>query len=89
MLQKLKDKYNHRKWSIYLFYDGVLIKKLKISENTKPEKESYFINVYGHKHLFGKHKVSLMVKPTLLLKTDEKKKKTYWGVVDVRGVEVK
>lgn len=89
MLQKLKDKWNHRKWTIYLFYDGVLIKKLRIDENTHPEQETYFIKVYGHKHLFGKNIISLMVKPTLLLKTDESKKKTYWGVIDERGVVVK
>ena len=89
MLQKLKDKWKHRKWTIYLFYDGVLIKKLKIDENTKPEKETYFIKVYGHKHIFGKNIISLVVNPVRVLKTDEKHKKTYWGVKDEIGVEVK
>lgn len=89
MLQKLKYKLKHRKWTIYLFYNGVLIKKLKISENTKPEKETYFIKVYGHKNIFGKNIVSLMVRPTLMLKNEEKKKKTYWGVIDELGVEIK
>jgi len=29
-----------------------------------------------------------MVRPTRLLKTDEKKKKTYWGVCFEKGVDV-
>lgn len=89
MLEKIKDKWKHRKWTIYLFYDGLLIKKLKIDENTKPEKEVFYINVYWHKKLFGKNKVSLVVRPNRILKTDEEKKKTYWGVIDELGVEIK
>ena len=89
MFKKLKEKWKHRKWTMYLFYNGYLIKKLKIKENTSPYKETYFIRVYGHRHLFGKNIVSLMVTPKLLLKTDEKNKKTYWGVIDEMGVEIK
>lgn len=76
-------------WTLYLFYDGKLIKKLKVHGSTPIAEQTYFIKVYGHKKLFGKNIVGLMVQPTRLLKTDEDKKKTYWGVVDVKGVEIK
>lgn len=89
MLKKIKDKWEHRKWTIYLFYNGMLIKKLKINENTEPNKELYFIKVYGHKNLFGKNIVSLMVRPIRVLNTDEKRKRTYWGVAHELGVEIK
>ena len=88
MLDKLKYKWLHRKWNLYLFYDGVMIKKLRIDENTDITKQVYYIKVIGHKHLFGKNKINLMVQPIRLLKTDEDKKKTYWGVKNYLGVDV-
>lgn len=76
----------NKKWTIYLFYNGICIKKLKI--DGKKEIETMYIRVYGHKKLFGKWAVGLMVEPKKLLKTDEDKKKTYWGVVFERGVDL-
>lgn len=75
-----------KKWTIYLFYNGICIKKLKI--DGKKEIETIYIRVYGHKKLFGKWIVGLMVEPKKLLKTDEDKKKTYWGVVFEKGVDL-
>lgn len=76
----------NKKWTIYLFYNGICIKKLKI--DGKKNIETMYIRVYGHKKLFGKWIVGLMVEPKKLLKTDEDKKKTYWGVVFERGVDL-
>ncbi len=76
----------NKKWTIYLFYNGICIKKLKI--DGKKEIETMYIRVYGHKKLFGKWIVGLMVEPKKLLKTDEDKKKTYWGVVFEKGVDL-
>lgn len=76
----------NKKWTIYLFYNGICIKKLKIDGKNKIE--TMYIRVYGHKKLFGKWVVGLMVEPKKLLKTDEDKKKTYWGVVFERGVDL-
>lgn len=75
-----------KKWTIYLFYNGICIKKLKI--DGKEKIETMYIRSYGHKKLFGKWIVGLMVTPTKLLKTDEAKRKTYWGVVFERGVDM-
>lgn len=84
------EKKNNNLWTLFLFYDGVLIKKVKmrIDENMEITKQVLFIRVWGHKNLFGKNIITLMVKPKRLLKTEEEKKRTYWGVVFEKGVEV-
>ncbi len=89
MLEKIKNRIKHRKWLLYLYYDGVQIKKIKIDENTEIVKQVLNIRVYGHKNLFGKNIITLMVRPIKLLKTDEKEKKTYWGVCFEKGVDVR
>lgn len=88
MLEKLKDKWLHRKWNLYLFYDGVLIKKVKITEDTKVKELVLNIRVHGYKNLFGKNNITLMVRPVRILKTDVDKKSTYWGVIFEKGVDV-
>lgn len=88
MLEKIKNSINHRRWILYLYYDGVQIKKIKIDENTEIVKQVLNIRVHGHKDLFGKNNITLMVRPVKLLKTDEKEKKTYWGVCFEKGVDV-
>ena len=87
MLDKLKDKWLH-KWNLYLYYDGVQIKKLRIYDDVKPQELVLNIRVHGHKNLFGKNNITLMVRPTKLLKTDVERKCTYWGVVFEKGVDV-
>lgn len=78
--------FKNDKWTMYLFYNGVKIKKIKITD--KEDIDTTYIVVVGHKKLFGKWVVGLMVKPVKLLKTDEKNKKTYWGVVFEKGVDM-
>ena len=77
--------FKKKNWTMYLFYNGIKIKKIKI--NDKSDLDTRYIIVVGHKKLFGKWIVGLMVKPTKLLKTDEEKKTTYWGVVFEKGVD--
>lgn len=86
MLKKIKDKFSRKKWIIYLFYNGICIKKLKINDISEIDTTS--IVVFNHKELFGNRLPRLVVKPTRLLKTDEEKKKTYWGVVFEKGVDM-
>ena len=85
ILQTIHDT---KKWKLYLFYDGVLIKKIKLKPNQEFSNKSIYIKVIGHKDKFGKFIVGRMVVPKRLLKTDEDKKITYWGVIDEKGVEV-
>ena len=76
------------KWKLYLFYNGMLIKKVKINKDEAPADKVYFIKVYGKKSMFGSNMVSLAVRPRVLLDNDENKKRTYWGVVFEKGVSV-
>lgn len=71
---------------MYLFYNGICIKRIKI--NDKEDIDTMSIIVIGHRALFGKWIVRLVVKPIKLLKTDGKALKTYWGVAHEKGVDI-
>ena len=73
------------KWKLYLYYNGVLIKVLKIDENEAPADNSYVINVWFKQQIFKNIKANIIVRPKVLLKNDEINKKTYWGVVLEEG----
>ena len=60
-----------KKWKLYLYYNGVLIKKLRISEDEAPAQNSYAIRVYFKKQLFKNVIAGVVVKPIRLLKNDE------------------
>lgn len=75
-------------WTLYLYFNGIRIKKLKINENEKPNKNWYIINVYFKKQLFASNKVSIIVRPKYLMYGDTKHKKTYWNVVLENGIEI-
>jgi len=77
-----------KQWTLYLYYNGILIKRIRIDENEAPATQTYAINVYFKKKLFGSNKVGVIVTPTNLLMNDEKKKRTYWGVSFELGVKV-
>lgn len=74
-----------KKWTLYLYYNGILIKRLKINDIDDIKVMS--INIWFHKELFGRNKINAVIRPVKLLYTDEKKKKTYWGVVFEKGVD--
>ena len=75
----------HRKWKLYLYFNGIQIKRLKINDIDDIKVMS--INIYWHKELFGRNKINAIIRPTKLLMTDEEKKITYWGVVFEKGVD--
>lgn len=77
-----------KKWKLYLYYNGVLIKKLRISEDEAPAQNSYAIRVYFKKQLFKNVIAGVVVRPIRLLKNDEKHRKTYWGTTLETGIEV-
>lgn len=81
-------KYKKKKWELYLYYNGVLIKKIKIDENEAPAQNSYAIRVFFKKKLFGNLIAGVVVRPIRLLKNDEKNRKTYWGTTLETGLEV-
>lgn len=77
-----------KKWTLYLYYNGVLIKKIKIDRDEAPNENSYVINVWFKKQIFKNNLVGIIVRPTRLLLNDEKKRKTYWGTVLETGIEI-
>lgn len=81
-------KHKKKKWELYLYYNGVLIKKIKIDENEAPAQNSYAIRVFFKKKLFGNVIAGVVVRPIRLLKNDEKNRKTYWGTTLETGLEV-
>lgn len=86
MFKKLKALWNNRKWTLYLYYNGILVKRKKIHDIDDISVMS--INIYNHKELFNKRKINAVIRPVRLLMTDEKKKKTYWGVIFEKGAEI-
>jgi hypothetical protein len=85
LINKLKRKNN---WKLYLYYNGILIKKIKISEDTAPAEKSYVIRVWFKKQIFKSNMVQIIVRPKVILLNDEKRRKTYWGVVLEEGIPV-
>lgn len=81
-------KHKKKKWELYLYYNGVLIKKIKIDENEAPAQNSYAIRVFFKKKLFGNLIAGVVVRPIRLLKNDENSRKTYWGTTLETGLEV-
>lgn len=77
-----------RKWKLYLYYNGVLIKKVRINENEAPAENSYVVRTYFKKKIFGSNTANVIVKPVRLLKNDEKRKRTYWGTTFETGIQV-
>lgn len=88
MINKIKYKIKHRKWKLYMYYNGIHIKTVKINENTAPNEIVKPINVYFKKQLFANNKVGIIVRPVKIIKNDEKNKKTYWEVILEQGVEI-
>lgn len=74
-------------WKLYLYYNGVLIKRVRINEDEEPGKQTYAVRVFFKQQLFKNVVASVVVRPVRILKTDEKKKKTYWGVTLEPGIE--
>ncbi|MEE1156172.1 MAG: hypothetical protein U0K80_02040 [Methanobrevibacter sp.] len=87
-LEVKMKKHKKKKWELYLYYNGVLIKKIKIDENEAPAQNSYAIRVFFKKKLFGNLIAGVVVRPIRLLKNDEKSRKTYWGTTLETGLEV-
>jgi len=78
---------NKNKWTLYLYYSGVLVKKVKIDKDEAPAKNCYVVNTYFKKRLFGSNKAGVILRPIRLLYNDEKNRKTYWGTTFEMGTD--
>ena len=84
----IKRLWEHRKWKLHLYYNGVKIKTIRIDENEAPAENNYAIRVYFKKFLFKNIISGVVVKPVRLLKNDETKKETHWGCILDTGIEI-
>lgn len=80
--------FKHKKWTLYLYFNGILVKKIKIDENENPRENTYVVNVWFKKQVFKNNKVNVILKPVRILKNDEQNRKTYWGTILEEGTEV-
>lgn len=88
MLEKVKEFIRPKKWKLYLYYNGALIKKLRIDENEAPAENSYAIRVYFKQFLFKSIVIDIVVRPVRILKNDEKNRRSYWGVILEQGEQI-
>ena len=77
-----------KNWKLYLYYNGILVKVVRIYENEAPIHNSYVVRVWFKKHLFGSNVATVILRPVELLKNDDEHQKTHWGAVYERGVEI-
>ena len=87
MLKKINT-WRDKKWRLYLYYNGILVKKVRIHEAEAPSHNSYVVRIWGKKNIFGSNIATVILRPVELLKNDEKNLKTHWGAIYERGVEI-
>lgn len=77
-----------KKWKLYLYYNNIHIKTLKINENVAPKEMIIPLTIWFRKQLFANNKVGIIVRPNKIIYNDEKNKKSYWEVSLEQGIEV-
>jgi hypothetical protein len=90
MIEKIRSLWENRRWNLYLYYDGIRIKRLKVyrDELDDLKNKEYEINVFFKKQLFKSNIVNIIVSPKVILHTDDIKRKVCIGVVIERGIEL-
>lgn len=90
MIKKIKSLIERRRWNLYLYYDGIRIKRLRVyrDELEDIKNQTYRIKVYFKKQIFKTNIVEIIVSPKVLLYTDEVKRKICIGVIIERGIEL-
>lgn len=78
----------HRKWKLYLYLNGVCIKKIKINVNESPKDNVYVCNIWFKKQIFGSNLVKTIVRPTKLIYTNENKHETHWEFEYEKGIDI-
>lgn len=94
MINKIKKSirklWDNRRWKLYLYYDGIKIKELKIYRHELEDLKNikFCIDVYFKKQLFKSNIVNIVVSPAVLLYTDEKNRVISVGVVIEQGTRL-
>lgn len=76
------------KWKLYLYLNGVCIKKLKIDIDESPKENIYPCYVWFKKQFFGSNLVKIIVRPTRLIYTNDKKRETHWEFKYEEGIDI-
>ena len=90
-MKKIIDLFNKlkevKRWRIYIYYNGILIKTKRVKKEKLYDlkNEKYIITVFNKKQLFKARKVNIVVRPAVLLHTNNEDKKIYIGVVIEEG----
>lgn len=87
MIEKILDQ---RRWNLYLYYDGIRIKRLKVyrDELEDLKNKRYRIKVFFKKQLFKSNIVEIIVNPVVILHTDEDKRDVCIGVIIEPGTKL-
>lgn len=76
-----------RKYKLYLYLNGICIKKIKINVNENPKDHVYPITIWFKKQFYKSNKVKTIIRPTRLIYTDEKKRETHWEFKYEEGID--
>lgn len=77
-----------KRWKLYLYLNGLCIKKIYIDENIKPKDEIFVINVWFKKNIFNSNYIKTIVRPTKLIYTNDKNKETHWEFEYEKGIDI-
>lgn len=86
MLIKLLKK---DKWKLYLYLNGLCVKKLYVDENFKPMENFYVVKLINAKHLIGTNKLTQVILVYSKYKmTDNSKKEVHIETTIYRGSDL-
>ena len=77
-----------KRWKLYLYLNNLCIKKIYIDENINTKDEIFVINVWFKKHLFNTIHTKIIVHPSKLIYTNDKKKETHWEFDYEKGIDI-
>ena len=77
-----------KKWKMHLYLNGIYVGKVKIKDDEKPSENTYIVHFWFKKQIFKSNHVKSLIHPTKVIKTDDKRKITYWQFEYAEGVEV-
>lgn len=89
LIKNIKNKLQkkEKKWTLFIYFQGQLIKKKKVDDKFEPTKEFYLVNITGKKHLVGTNKkVTMLMQFSTYKGTNEIKKQLHIEVENVKGV---
>lgn len=90
MINKIKDLIENRRWKLYLYYDGIKVKTIRLYRHELEDlkNKKFCIRVFFKKQLFKSNIVEIIVSPVVLLYSDDIKREISVGVVIEQGIRL-